>query len=384
MAGRSRTPRRPPRIGDEPRLQAIGTLRPPATDNSPPLRMSGQQMGTRRGPWWLARLIAASGLLAFAASCASTTSSPPRPGSGSPHRSSTTTSTTGPPLTSPVTTASAVPSTTVVPVPVLAITSGSSAVAFAGEPFTFMVTTSCPSVPVIRATGLPHGLTLVDGGNCTATIRGTPATSEAGVHTASVVASIPGGEIADQRLVLTIDDAPLLKVRRALTLRVGVPFEYLVSTDHGQPTPSIITSSPLPAGVQLADNRNGTATLSGTPGPGTGGVYPAVITASNGVGAPATGTITLTVDQIPVITSVPGAAATAGIPMVPFTVTVTGYPTARIRAVGLPEGLTLVDHGNGTATIDGTAVTAGAKVVMVFARNALGLGSQSLSVTVAP
>ena len=59
------------------------------------------------------------------------------------------------------------------------------------------------------------------------------------------------------------------------------------------------------------DNHDGTATLSGTPGLGTGGSYPIVITADNGT-TPATQNFTLTVDEAPAITSADTATFVIG------------------------------------------------------------------------
>jgi hypothetical protein len=64
--------------------------------------------------------------------------------------------------------------------------------------------------------------------------------------------------------------------------------------------------------VTFADNRDGTATLSGTPDPGTSGTYPLTISAGNGVQPDATQSFTLTVNQAPAITSVSPARGTTG------------------------------------------------------------------------
>ena len=53
-----------------------------------------------------------------------------------------------------------------------AITSADSATAIAGTPFNFVVTTCSTSVPIIKGSGLPKGLSLVNKGNGTATISG--------------------------------------------------------------------------------------------------------------------------------------------------------------------------------------------------------------------
>jgi hypothetical protein len=57
----------------------------------------------------------------------------------------------------------------------------------------------------------------------------------------------------------------------------------------------------------------------------------------------------------PSITSVAQAAVVAGKPF-SFNITTTGVPAPAITAAPLPKGLTLVQDGNGTATISGTAL----------------------------
>src|SRR5205807_3966510 len=86
----------------------------------------------------------------------------------------------------------------------------------------------------------------------------------------------------------------------------------------------------LPFGVTFSDNGNGTATLSGTPGAGTGGTYIFLITASNNVGQD-NQTFTLTVQEAPAITTAaanqtacPGATAT-------FTAAASGFPAPTVQ-----------------------------------------------------
>ena len=110
----------------------------------------------------------------------------------------------------------------------------------------------------------------------------------------------------------------------------------------GNPTSALSESGTLPTGVTFVDNGNGTASLSGTPAAGTGGSYSFTITASNGVGSPATQTFTLTVDAAPAITSANGTTFTEG-SAGSFTVTSSGVPTAALSETGtLPAGVTFV------------------------------------------
>jgi len=68
----------------------------------------------------------------------------------------------------------------------------------------------------------------------------------------------------------------------SLTSAVASPVEFLVTTGAGFPTPAIRTFDPLPYGLSLNDNRNGTATIVGSAQNGTQGVYAITIEAVNG------------------------------------------------------------------------------------------------------
>ena len=66
-------------------------------------------------------------------------------------------------------------------------------------------------------------------------------------------------------------------------------------TTTGFPIPALTESGALPSGVTFTDNKNGTATLSGTTT--AAGTYPLTLTAANGVLPNATQSFTLTVNQ---------------------------------------------------------------------------------------
>jgi hypothetical protein len=78
----------------------------------------------------------------------------------------------------------------------------------------------------------------------------------------------------------------------------GAAGSFTVTTT-GASQPAISLSGALPGGVSLTDNGDGTATLSGTPASGSGGVYELIITAENGAWPDATQTFTLTVSEEP-------------------------------------------------------------------------------------
>jgi hypothetical protein len=163
-----------------------------------------------------------------------------------------------------------------------------------------------------------------------------------------------------------------------------------VVTTTGFPAPSLSEAGILPAGVTLTDNGDGTATLGGTPAAGTTGTYSFTIRASNGVGSNATQAFTLTVNpgsapSAPAITSGNATAFTVG-QQVSFVVTATGFPAPSFSEVGtLPLGVTLLDNGDGTATLSGTptAGTSGTYSFTIRASNGVGSNAtQAFTLTV--
>ena len=261
-----------------------------------------------------------------------------------------------------------------------AITSADSATAVVGSPFHFTVTTCSTVVPRIRAFGLPRGLRLVDNHDGTATISGTPWVKDLTQQSATIRAIVKGQTKANQVVVFTFNQAPMFKSSAKYLATAGSTFAYTVTTRYGYPVPTI-TSSALPDGVTLTDNHDGTASLTGTPGPTAGGVYPITITATNGVGSPVNQAFVLTVDQAPAITSTASDTVAAGVVMTPFAVTATGYPAPTLKASGLPSGVTL-DAG----TIEGTpkAKAAGNYPVTITATSKAGPTTQNFELTVTP
>jgi hypothetical protein len=266
------------------------------------------------------------------------------------------------------------------------ITSPGSATALAGSPFTFKVTTSSATVPAIKAASLPAGLALADHRNGTATISGTPASTDGGVYKATITATVTGAPAAVQSLAVTVDNHPVFRSATTCTAQVGTAFSCAVATPHAYPIPTITTLSPLPAGVSLTDHHNDTATLGGTPAVGAGGVRGVTITAANGVGAQVNQTVLLTVWERPTITSPSSATLVEHAPMTPITVSATGYPVPKFTAAGLPTGLALTDHHHSRATIAGTPLAVpGSYPVTITAASTTGTTRAALAlVVVAP
>jgi hypothetical protein len=262
------------------------------------------------------------------------------------------------------------------------LTSADSATTRAGQASSFTVTTCSATTPLIKGSGLPLGLRLVNHKNGTATITGTPNSKDSGVYTARITATVLSEPVTTQSFVLSVDNSPVFKSKAKDTVKSGVAFSYPITTAYGYPAPTITTTSTLLTGVSLSDLGNGTATLSGTPGASAGGAYQITLTATNGVGGPVTQLFTLTVDQSPAITSASSDVVAAGVAMTPFTVTDTGYPMPTLRAPGRPSGIKFTDNRNQTGTISGTPKAAGTYTFTISANGKAGPTTQTFKLTV--
>ena len=263
---------------------------------------------------------------------------------------------------------------------------------------TFTVTYTGQPACTLSATGLPKGVTFTDNGDGTATLSGTPTT--AGTYPVTITATnVLGYDI--QNFTLTVGGAActISKADLSATFIAGQAGTFTV-TSTGPPTCTLSeavvgSQNGLPTGVTFKDNGNGTATLSGTPDPGTetSSPYTFTITAHNSVGNDVQ-PFTLIVEQAgtpgiacALSTSNPASATytvgLAGTP-VPFA-TSAGTPTCALSATGLPAGVTLTDNGDGTATLSGTpaASTGGTYPVTITAANGVSpAATQTLSLYV--
>jgi hypothetical protein len=247
-------------------------------------------------------------------------------------------------------------------------------------PFSFTVTTNCNPVPSISA-ATTDGISLVDNHDGTATLSGTP--TSGGVYAVTILASNFLG-ITAQNLQLTVLAAPAFTSAKTLTETTGTAFTFTVKTS-GYPAPAItaVSTPPLPSGVSLVDQGNGTAILSGTAPIGSSGAYSIALSGTNGVNPPATQTLILSMDEAPTITSANGVTVSRGVAMTPFAITTTGYPVPAVTATGLPTGLS-VKTVSGQKVISGTPAAGdalGAYTVTITAKNTKGTATQTFTVT---
>ena len=179
-----------------------------------------------------------------------------------------------------------------------AIASTSSSTFTAGSTGTFTVTATGTPVPTLVQTGtLPAGVSF---DAATGVLSGTPATGTGGTYPIALTARNGVPPKATQIFTLTVNERPAFTGPHQATFRVGTAGTFTVTTT-GFPVPEISGSGAWPTGVTF---NPVTDVLSGTPVPGTGGIYNITLTAQNGVAASASEIFTVFVDE-------PAAIATA-------------------------------------------------------------------------
>ena len=257
-------------------------------------------------------------------------------------------------------------------------TSGNAVAFVTGAPGTYIVTTTgSPVAATLSSVGtLPAGITFTNNGDGTATLAGTADPGTAGLYPLTFTAD-NGVGTATQAFTLTVNNVsatPLFTSGATTAFVIGTAGNFVISTAASPAVTVITLTGALPAGVTFTDLGNGTATLSGPPLPGTGGPYPLLLSATNGVGAPVVQAFTLSVQQTASFVSAAARAFTVGFAD-SFLVETDGVPLAALTVSGaLPGGVTFTDNGDGSATIAGTADpgTVGTYPLTLTATNGIG------------
>jgi hypothetical protein len=183
---------------------------------------------------------------------------------------------------------------------------------------------------------LPNGLTFVDNGNGTGTLKGTPLLLVGGNFGITFTANNGVGSPATQSFTIVVNQGPAITSTNNTTFAYGEANSFTVTTT-GFPAPSIAEAGTLPPGVTFVSNGNGTGTLSGIPS--SGGAFPVVLTATNVV-TTATQNFTLNV---------------AGLKASPSAV---NFGTAYLNS-SHTLSVTLTNVGKTAVTVSGTSITPG-------------------------
>ena len=262
------------------------------------------------------------------------------------------------------------------------ITSASGVTVRQGSAFTFTVTSTGPPTATVSSSGtLPAGVSFTSLSDGTARLAGTPATGTAGTYPITFTATNTVGSTT-QAFTLIVGRPPVFTSATSATAQTGQAFTFTI-TSVGPPTAAITRSGTLPAGITFTARTDGTAVLSGTPGPNSYGTYPLTFTATNTYGT-VRQNFTLTVNKVPLIYSNETTNFTVGTAG-SFTVRSEAFPRATVSMTGtLPSGVGFTPNTNGTALLSGTpAAGTGGQYPLVFkATNAVGSSTQNFTLSV--
>ena len=133
-----------------------------------------------------------------------------------------------------------------------------------------ITTTGIPAASVTESGTLPSGLTFTDNGNGTANFTGMIVAGTAGTYNLTIKAANSAGT-ATQQFTLTITNATsapttIFSSSSNMTFTEGSNSSYtFIATGNGSNFKIFVYSGTLPPGLNLHDNKDGTASFFGTP-----------------------------------------------------------------------------------------------------------------------
>jgi acyl-CoA thioesterase-1 len=137
-------------------------------------------------------------------------------------------------------------------------------------PYSYVVTVADPDSDTIGITASqkPDWLILVDNGDGTAALSGTPGNSDVGDNAVKLVATDSNDLATEQTFTINVadvNDAPVFTSLPVTVASEAAPYSYTASAEDPDAANLQITALTLPNWLTLDDNNDGTATLNGVP-----------------------------------------------------------------------------------------------------------------------
>jgi hypothetical protein len=137
-------------------------------------------------------------------------------------------------------------------------------------PYTYVVTAEDPDSDPIQITApqIPAWLELVDNGDGTAGLSGTPTNADVGENAVRLLATDAGGLAAEQAFTITVanaNDAPVFTSTPVTAATEAAVYSYTAIAEDPDADGLRITALTLPGWLTQNDNSDGTATLTGIP-----------------------------------------------------------------------------------------------------------------------
>jgi hypothetical protein len=267
-----------------------------------------------------------------------------------------------------------------------------------GVPYTYYVTVTDADRPrdtlTITALTKPDWLTLAQTSNYEATLSGTPASEDVGMHVV-VLEVVDSEELsATQSFSLTVNGAPSFTSTPVTAASQAALYTYNVATtDPDLPDDTLnITAPTKPTWLTLTQTGTSTATLTGTPTNADIGNHAVMLRVTDSGGLSATQSFTVSVANVndpPSFISPPVTAANQD-ELYTYNVVTTDPDlihgeTLTITALTKPDWLTLAQTSNYEATLSGTPASedVGMHVVVLEVVDSEELSAtQSFSLTV--
>ena len=237
-----------------------------------------------------------------------------------------------------------------------------------GSLYQYDINTSDPDIGdqvIITADGaLPNWLTLVDNQDGTAVLSGTPPNEDVGSIDITLVVSDQEGATDMQTFTIEVTNENQPPVFTSDPLEEATEnqlYEYnITTTDPDQQDLVTITGSELPVWLQLNDNGDGTAVLTGTPANQDVGTVNVVLTVTDQSNLSNEQTFqieVLNVNDPPAFNSTP-VTEVAEASLYQYAISATDPDVGDQLAItfdgSLPNWLTLMDNQDGTAALSGT------------------------------